>query len=231
MIINCFIFARGGSKGLPRKNIKELCGEPLIAYSIKLAIKSDFFQNIFVSTDDSEIEKVSKQYGAKVIKRPGYLSTDNSPEIDSWKHAIDYVERNYGNFDEFVSLPATSPLRNKEDIHNAILKRRQDSADICISITESGRSPYFNMVEIDNEGKLGLVIPSGANYTRRQDCPKVYDITTSVYSSTTDYIKKTKALLDGKISYIKIPKERAIDIDDIYDFCFAEAILEMTNNK
>mgnify|MGYP001238642144 CR=1 FL=1 len=120
MTINAFIFARGGSKGLPRKNIKLLDGKPLISYSINVAKSLNIFSNIFVSTDCDEIASVSREYGANVIMRPEDLATDSSPEWLSWRHAISYVASEYGKFDKFVSLPATSPLRNKQDINRAI---------------------------------------------------------------------------------------------------------------
>ena len=111
-----FIFARGGSKGLPGKNIKPLLGKPLIQYSIEIALQISDGSKVFVSTDDAEIAKVSSSSGAIVIERPFELSQDDSPEWLAWKHAISWVRERYGDFEEFISLPATSPLRRVKDV-------------------------------------------------------------------------------------------------------------------
>ena len=117
-----FIFARGGSKGLPGKNIKPLSGKPLIEYSISVAKSCPSIDEVFVSTDDPAISEISRQAGAVIIDRPIELASDVSPEWLSWRHAIKWVENNYGKFQFFVSLPATSPLRSVTDVENAIAK-------------------------------------------------------------------------------------------------------------
>ena len=220
-----FIFARGGSKGLPGKNIKMLEGKPLLQYSIETAIASPSVQKIFVSTDDDAIAKVALESGAILIERPLELATDSSPEWLSWRHAIEWVKKHYGNFDGFISLPATSPLRAVEDVEAAIDKRIQMDADICISVTPSNRSPYFNMVKNNKDGFIELVNNSKVDIIRRQDAPEVFDITTVVYVSTPNFILNSYGLFSGKVTSIEVPKSRAVDIDDIYDFNFAETIL------
>lgn len=224
--IYAFIFARGGSKGLPGKNIKALAGKPLIQYSIETALASYSISKVFVSTDDKEIAEVALAAGAIIIDRPNALATDNSPEWLSWRHAIEWVTTKYGEFNGFVSLPATSPLRSVEDVEAAISKRIDSQADICISVTPASRSPYFNMVKLNADGLVSLVIPPVAEVTRRQDAPEVFDITTVVYVSTTDFILNNYGLFSGKVTSINVPKERAVDIDDIYDFKLAEAIIK-----
>ena len=224
MTANAFIFARGGSKGLPRKNIKILNGKPLICHSIDVAFACNEFDQVYVSTDCDEISAISKAAGATVIKRPVELAGDESPEWLAWQHAITYVFNHYGEFDEFVSLPATSPLRSKEDVTLAMRKRGGQQADLCIAITPANRSPYFNMVKVANDGQLELVNKPETKVNRRQDAPKVFDITTVVYASTTEFILNNTNMFDGKIVGIEVPKERAVDIDDIYDFMLAEAI-------
>lgn len=229
MTINAFIFARGGSKGLPRKNIKLLDGKPLISYSINVAKSLNIFSNIFVSTDCNEIASVSREYGANVIMRPEDLATDSSPEWLSWRHAISYVASEYGKFDKFVSLPATSPLRNKQDINRAIKKLEESNSDICISVTPASRSPYFNMVKLTNSGTCSIAIESELDLYRRQDAPKLFDITTVVYATKVDFILNKKSIFDGNVVAIEVPKERAVDIDDIYDFIYAESLIKGLN--
>lgn len=220
-----FVFARGGSKGLPGKNIKELMGKPLLQYSIDIALSSTLIQKVFVSTDDEKIAEVAVGCGAIVIPRPIDLALDEAPEWLAWRHAIEWVSDNYGAFDEFVSLPATSPLRNVEDVEKAILKRRHERADMCIGVTPANRSPYFNMVKMTQEGLVELVNKPDGEFARRQDVPLVFDITTVVYASTPNFILDSYGLFSGRVVSIEVPKSRAVDVDDIYDFMLAEAIL------
>ncbi|MGO0305862.1 acylneuraminate cytidylyltransferase family protein [Endozoicomonas acroporae] len=223
---HAFIFARGGSKGLPGKNIKSLAGKPLIQYSIDSALACTSIDKVFVSTDDKRIADIAQQGGAIVIDRPAELATDTSPEWLSWRHAIEWVEAHYGSFEGFVSLPATSPLRSKEDIQSAIDKLKDQEADICISVTPANRSPYFNMVKINVNGFAELVNRPEVVVSRRQDAPEVFDMTTVVYVSTPDFIRSNLSIFSGKVTYIEVPKSRAIDIDDIYDFKLAESIIQ-----
>lgn len=225
MITYGFIFARGGSKGLPRKNIKHLLGKPLICYSIEIAQQVSILNGVFVSTDDDEIADIARGSGAIVIDRPEELACDKCPEWLAWRHAIEWVESRYGGFDDFVSLPTTSPLRNVFDVESAINKRQSAQADICISITPANRSPFFNMVKKNTNGFVELAAFTADDVTRRQDAPEVYDITTVVYAASKEFIMNGNKIFDGKVTYIEVPKERAVDIDDIYDFKLAEIIL------
>ncbi|MFB1074751.1 cytidylyltransferase domain-containing protein [Vibrio diabolicus] len=220
-----FIFVRGGSKGLPGKNIKPLAGKPLLQYSIEIAKACASVSDVFVSTDDSAIAKVAIDCGATLIERPQELATDKSPEWLSWRHAVEWVQGNYGDFDHFVSLPATSPLRSVEDVESSILQLQKDSADICISVTPASRSPFFNMVKKDEKGFIELVNKPNGEVVRRQDVPEVFDITTVVYATTPRFVLDSYGLFSGKVTSIEVPKERAVDIDDIYDFKLAEAIM------
>uniref|UniRef100_UPI0040489988 acylneuraminate cytidylyltransferase family protein n=1 Tax=Roseivirga sp. TaxID=1964215 RepID=UPI0040489988 len=220
-----FVFARGGSKGLPGKNIKHLVGKPLLQYSIDSALAAPSIDQVFVSTDDREIAQVARVGGAIVIDRPAELASDTSPEWLAWRHAIEWVQANYGEFDGFVSLPATSPLRSVEDIENAINQLSKTDADICISVTPASRSPFFNMVKKTSSGMVELVNKPHGEVIRRQDAPAVFDITTVVYAATPRFILNHYGIFSGKVSSIEVPKERAVDIDDIYDFMLAEAIV------
>lgn len=225
-----FIFARGGSKGLPQKNIKPLDGKPLIQYSIETAFATADIEKVFVSTDDAAIASVAQAAGAEIIQRPAELATDTSPEWLSWRHAIDYVRSSYGDFDVFVSLPATSPLRDETDVSAAIKQLSDTGADICISVTPANRSPYFNMVKQNEDGSVELVNRPATGVYRRQDAPEVFDITTVVYAAKPEFVLEKNALFDGKVTSVLIPKVRAVDIDDIYDFMLAEAIVKSKQN-
>ncbi len=221
-----FIFARGGSKGLPGKNIKHLAGKPLLQYSIDTALVCPSIEKVFVSTDDIQIAEVARSGGAIVIERPDELANDTSPEWLSWRHAVTWVQDNYGLFDRFISLPATSPLRSVEDVENAISRLTVVDADICISVTPASRSPYFNMVKRTDSGLVELVNQPSDAVTRRQDAPNVFDITTVVYVTTPIFILNQYGIFSGNVTSIEIPKERAVDIDDIYDFKLAQVLIQ-----
>ena len=217
-----FIFARGGSKGLPGKNIKKLGGIPLIAHGIRLAKAMDRVDRVFVSTDDARIAAVATQFGADVIDRPATLATDNASEWMAWQHAIEHVRALGLNFDIFLSLPATSPLRNAQDVANC-LDALQADTDVVITVTPSARSPYFNMVTTDAAG-LAHVVLGTTEFKRRQDVPPVYDITTVAYVARPDFILTHERLFAGRVRPVVIPKERAVDIDDKYDFKLAKVL-------
>ena len=231
MITHAFIFARGGSKGLPGKNIMPLLGKPLIQYSIEVALKATGIDKVFVSTDDNDIAEVTRSVGAIVIDRPVELAQDDSPEWQAWKHAISWVKERYGEFEEFISLPATSPLRSVKDVESAILGRSNIGADICIAVTPASRSPYFNMVKESSNNLIELVNKPANLISRRQDAPEVFDITTVVYVANVEFIMKNNNLFDGIVTSVEVPKHRAVDIDDMYDFNFAESILNNTFNE
>lgn len=218
-----FIFARGGSKGLPGKNIKELGGIPLLAHSIRLAQTIERVERIFVSTDDAQITAAATQFGADVIDRPADLATDTASEWMAWQHAIEHVRALGLNFDIFLSLPATSPLRNEQDVCNC-LDALQADTDVVITVTPSARSPYFNMVSTDAAG-LAHVVLGTAEFKRRQDVPPVYDITTVAYVARPDFILTHERLFEGRVRPVVIPKERSVDIDDEFDFKLAQVLL------
>ena len=225
-----FIFARGGSKGLKKKNIKIFGGKPLIAHTILQALDCQIFDKVFVSTDDNEIASISTSFGAEVIMRPDSLAQDNSPEWLSWRHAISYTEEHFGAFEKFISLPPTSPLRNKDDIMNAINHLNMNAkADLCLAISESSRNPSFNMVFKDEKDFLELATKTEKPIIRRQDAQPIFDITTVVYVAKTQYIMEKEGIFSGSVIGFEIPRERAVDIDDILDFQFAEFLYEQLN--
>ncbi|MDB3994437.1 acylneuraminate cytidylyltransferase family protein [Gammaproteobacteria bacterium] len=220
-----FIFARGGSKGLPGKNILPLNGIPLIGYSIEIAKEIGEISEIYVSTDDKGIAQVAKDLGAQVILRPNELATDTSPELDSWKHAISYLQNKESYFERFISLPPTAPLRNKDDVTKALAKF-DESTDLVVTMTDAQRSPYFNMVKMNNSGYVETIIKNENKYIRRQDAPLCYDLTTVAYVSSPTYILSASNLFNGRVKAVNIPKDRSIDIDDKLDFDLAEMILK-----
>ena len=173
-----FIFARGGSKGIPRKNLKTLGGKPLICWSIDVALKCPSIDGVYVSTDDSEIAEVASACGAEVpFMRPKELAADSSAEWLAWRHAIDFLYAQGVEFDRFVSLPATSPLRSVDDVENCI-EALDNETDIVVTVKKAERSPFFNMVTIGDDGLSRLAMTSDEKVSRRQDAPLVFDMTT-----------------------------------------------------
>ncbi len=217
--IFAFVFARGGSKGLINKNLLPIGGVPLVGRSIKIAKKLEIIEKIFVSTDSKEIAEIGKSYGAEIISRPSNLSQDNSPEWEAWRHAISTVKEKYGSFDIFISLPATSPLRTSEDVTLCINKfiNYQSNTDILITVMPSKKSPWFNMVKIEEDGYTTL-LNKGHNYTCRQQVPKSFEISTLAYVSTPSHIEKVSSIWSGKVKSVEFPYERALDIDDRLDY-------------
>lgn len=222
MSVYAFIFARGGSKGLPGKNIKLLGGIPLIGHAIMLAQQIVAIKKIYVSTDSEEIANVAKSFSAEVIKRPDDLASDNASEWLAWQHAIQFLNDRGEYFDVFLSLPTTSPLRGIEDVEQC-LATLSDDTDVVVTVAHAARSPYFNMLTRSDDGTSEVVIHSEA-IRRRQDAPVVYDMTTVAYVTRPDFILSNTGIFSGKVKSVIVPKERAIDIDDPFDFSIAEAL-------
>lgn len=233
MNIVCFTFARGGSKGIKDKNIKLLNGKPLIAYSIEKSKKIDLVSDVIVSTDSSKIKKISKIYGAEVpFLRPKALASDNSPEILSWRHAIErYESLKKKKIDIFISLPTTAPLVKSKTLKKALkfFIKKKSQYDLLLSITETNHYPQFNMVYLGKKKVVNL-IDNRKKVSNRQKIKNIFNITTGFYISTPKFINKCKnSIFNGKICGYKIKKSEAIDIDDIHDFKFAEYL--MKNDK
>jgi N-acylneuraminate cytidylyltransferase len=228
MRIRAFIFARGGSKGVPRKNIRDLAGKPLIAHTIDIARAAPSLGEVFVSTDDEEIAEVARAHGAQVpFLRPAELAGDTASEWLAWRHAIVWVARNEGVFDLFVSLPTTSPFRSIEDVEACIrIMRDEPETDVVATVKPADRSPYFNMVRIDENGAAQLVIPPSGPVVRRQDAPAVYDMTTVCYAARPRFVLEKSGLFEGRLRVVEVPAERALDIDTPFDFAIAEYLAE-----
>jgi CMP-N-acetylneuraminic acid synthetase len=229
MSIWAAVFARGGSKGLPGKNLKALGGLPLVVHSIRVGLEIPGVSGVLCSTDSEEIRTVAEQHGATVpFLRPAELAEDDSPEWLSWKHLAQHlIEAGASPEDLLVSLPATAPLRTVADVESAIAKHRTSGADVVVSYTPAARSPWFNMVTEGTDGFLRTVIETdGDGVSRRQDAPKVFDLATVVYVTTLGFVPRADSLFDGKVAGFEVPAERAIDIDTQLDFDIAEYLFD-----
>lgn len=221
------ICARGGSKGVPKKNIKLLGGRPLICWSIETARQCSYIDKVVVSTDSPDIAATAKEHGAEVpFIRPAPLAKDNSPEWLVWQHAL----RTLSEMENFTSdyltvLPPTSPFRSIEDVNESIELLDNENIDIVISVTHSNRNPYFNMVELDSDGFAYLSKRSEQIVFRRQDAPRVLDMTTVLYTAKTDFVLNASGVFEGRVKTLEIPEIRALDIDTKMDFKFAEFLI------
>jgi CMP-N-acetylneuraminic acid synthetase len=220
--IIALICARSGSKGIPKKNLLKFKETTLLGNSIIQAKKNKYIRRVFVSTDSSKIAKYAKKNGAEVpFIRPAYLAKDNSAEIHTWRHAIKFFQNKLKiKFDYIVSIPTTSPLRDIKDIDKSIKKAILNDCDIVFTISPSKNNPYFNMVHL-KKNKLKIISDGKKKYFTRQQAPKCYDLTTVCYVFKPNYILKNLNLFSGKVGFVTIPSERAIDIDTKLDYKIA----------
>ena len=226
MKIVATICARGGSKGIPSKNIRLLAGKPLIVHTIETAKKCRLIDRIIVSTDSPKIVEIAEKNGAGVpFIRPKELATDEAPKLVVIKHSVQFLESRQGYHpDIIVDLDPTSPLRTVKDIEACIKMVRDDGADNVFSVIRAHRNPYFNMVEVVN-GQVQLVKKLASPVARRQDAPQVYDMNASIYAWKKDALLNNDSLFLEHTRIYEMP-EWAKDIDNAADFIFAEYILK-----
>lgn len=221
------ICARGGSQGVPGKNIRMLCGKPLIVHTIEQALACQFSGSVYVSTDSPEIARIAEQAGAIVpFMRPPELATSTAGKIPVIQHLVEFVEHAGSKVDKIVDLDPTSPLRTVEDI-NACVNLLDTETDVVITGYEAEKNPYFNMVESKQDGNIALVSKLEKGVVRRQDAPKVYAMNASVYVWHRKSLDK--GLWDGRAKLHVMPRERSIDIDHEIDFRLVE--IYMTGNE
>ena len=231
--ILCTICARGGSKGVKNKNIRSLLGKPLIAYTIEQALESGLFSHVVVSSDSDEILVTAKRYGAEVFfKRPPEMATDKAGKLDVIKHAFIESEKHFGEtYDYHIDLDATSPLRLVGDIKNALNQFIKDDNDILITGAPARRSPYFNLVEVDSEGKVSLSKTLKKKILRRQDSPLCYDMNASIYIWKRDALLQFDSIFVEKTGIYVMPENRSQDIDSELDYKIVELIMKERDNN
>lgn len=229
MRATAFIFARGGSKGVPKKNIRPFCGKPLIAWSIEQAQAVSRIDRVIVSTDSEEIAAVARIFGAEVpFLRPAEFARDDSPEWSAWQHALSYVREHTGSLpDAMISVPATAPLRLPLDIESCLDEYEKGVADVVITVTDAHRNPYFNMVKTLPDGTVEPVISPKSAIVRRQDAPSVYDMATVAYVARPEFVMAHNGPFDGTVRAVRVPPERAVDIDTLLDFQIAECLFNL----
>lgn len=215
------IAARGGSKGLPRKNILPLAGKPLIAWSIECASQSKYIDRCIISTDDQEIANIAKEWGGDVpFLRPAELARDDTPGILPVMHAVE----NIGGYDLVVLLQPTSPLRTPSDIDGCLKTMTDANAPACVSVTPAEQSPFW-MYMITEKGTLKPVLDGADRDVPRQRLPDVYVLNGAVYAAEIEWLKETRSFLTGETAAYVMPRERSVDIDTLDDFRMAEMMM------
>ena len=224
--ILAIIPARSGSKGLKDKNIRELNGKPLIAYTIEAAKKSGIFDEIVVSTDSEEYANIARKYGAKVpFLRPSDLSKDTTSTTDVIINLLNYYKEIGIEFEGFMLLQPTSPLRDELDIINSLNLFKEKNANSVVSVCECEHSPLLT-TNLDNEGKLDGFIKN-IKGKRRQDLDIYYRLNGAIYLCKIDYFLTYKDFYKEKSFPYIMDSNKSIDIDDIYQFKLAEIIMEL----
>jgi N-acylneuraminate cytidylyltransferase/CMP-N,N'-diacetyllegionaminic acid synthase len=226
MEILYIIPARGGSKGLPGKNIRLLGNKPLIAYSIEAAVNSIFKGTVIVSTDDEEIASVGKKYGATVpFIRPNELATDVASTMDVVFHAINFYKQQHVFFDLIVVLQPTSPLRTSTDIDQAISLMKEKNVAAVVSVCESEHHPLWTNI-LPADGSMKNFIREEVKGKNRQQLPVNFRLNGALYISKSEALEIYKGFIHEKtIAYI-MPTDRSVDIDHEIDFKLAELLLK-----
>ncbi len=228
----CTILARGGSKGVPGKNIRLLAGRPLIAHSVEQARACGLFDVVAVSSDDPAILSAAEKAGAdELVVRPGELASDEAAKLPAIRHCVEVVEASRdGRFDVIVDLQPTSPLRSVEDVLGAVALLEEEKAGNVITGSQAKCSPYFNLVEVLSDGTVGLSKPTDPPITRRQDAPASFDMNGSIYVWQRDVLMEGAGLFMPGTRLFEMPEERSADIDTELDFAFVAFLMAREKN-
>lgn len=217
--------ARGGSKGVPRKNVRMLGGKPLIAWTIEAATQSKYIDRVMLSSEDEEIIEVAKKWGCDVpFVRPKELAQDDTPSMEVILHGIEQVK----GYDYIVLLQPTSPFRTTEDINKCIEKCVENNQESCVSIVEVSQNPYWMYTVKENE-VLNPLIEIDDKYYQRQKLPKTYILNGAVYVASIEWLKQSKSFLSKNTTSVEMTKEKSIDIDTMLDFKVASLLIDSKN--
>jgi CMP-N,N'-diacetyllegionaminic acid synthase len=219
------ITARGGSKGIPRKNIMPIAGHPLLWWTITAAKQARRLSRLIVSTDDPEIAQLAREYGAEVpFERPSALAQDNTPHIPVMLHALDWLENNGGLSEYLFLLQPTSPLRTTEDIDAAIALATERRVDGVVGVVEANRHPYL-IKKILSDGVLEDYVANPQGHVLRQDFPPAYAVNGAVYVNRCSSLRRDRTILPkGTLAY-PMPVARSLDLDSPLDFMLVEQLL------
>lgn len=226
----CFIAARGGSRGVPNKNIKSIGGKPLIAHTIEKAIKSNLFNHVIVSTDSKKIAYISKQYGATVpFMRPKNLASNNADGKDVILHGIKKLKSLGYEFNILVSLDCTVPFIKIRDIKKSVNLLRKNNSSVVCAVYKQHLNPYFNIAEINSNGYLKLVKDRKISPKNRQDAPTVYQLN-GLYTIDTEKFLKFGKKIFNSMNPLEISIDSGLMIDTKFEFELAKLIFDKNKN-
>ncbi len=233
MNILCVISARGGSQGVPGKNVRVLMGKPVIAHAIETALSAQEIGRVVVSTDSEAIASAARSAGAQVpFMRPSELAQSDTGKFQVWQHALAACEALDGvRYDLYVDIDCTNPLIEASDVSGAIarfvsLRAASVPVDAVFTVARARRNPYFNLVEPDQAGALRMSKNRGATVLARQSAPPVFEHVAGVYVLDPAYLRRANHLLDGHAQGYEVPEEKAFDIDSELDFLLIEFLLQ-----
>ncbi len=219
------VFARGGSKGVPRKNLQAVGGISLVGRAVDAAVACVGIDRVLVSTDDEEIVAVAEAHGAEAPwRRPRELAADDAPEWLAWQHAVRTEEEAGRPIGTLVSVPPTAPLRRPVDIAAALGRFAAGDVDAVVTATPARRHPAFNLVRLDDQGHAVLADPAG-RAVRRQDVSPLYDLATVAYVADAAFVARADRLLDGRVGMALVPEKSALDIDTEHDLLVARLLV------
>lgn len=229
----CTIAVRGGSKGVPGKNWREIAGAPLFTHSVHHALASGLFDEVVVTTDSADVMRISETLsGVQIVRRPAELASDTSGKVPAIVHAVLSVEKELGmKFSTVVDLDATSPLRTVEDITGAVGLLENNGYESVITGSEAHRSPYFNLVEEDSTGVVAVSKQLDKSILRRQDAPRSFDMNASIYVWVRDALVAEPKVFFPSTHLFEMPVERSHDIDSELDFEIVEFLLSKRKLK
>jgi CMP-N,N'-diacetyllegionaminic acid synthase len=221
------ICARGGSKGVPRKNLRPLHGKTLIARAVEQALAAGVFDHVVSSTDDAEMADAARQAGAEVpFLRPAHLAEDASNKWYVFRHLVTELEgRGLGPVGIVADLDTGAALRNVEDIRGSLRNLIETGADVCVTAYEADHNPYYNMVEMDAQGIARVCNPPPLPIANRQQAPPVYNLSPAIFAIRRSALFEREHWSQCRMTLWVIPRERAVDIDTEFDFRLVEFLL------
>jgi len=227
------IFARGGSKGVPNKNLRQVGGMSLIERSVLQALEIKGISRVFCSTDSELIAQEAQKFGAEVPwLRPAELAQDSSKEWDSWVHLVKWLHSNETYPEYLVTVPCVAPLRTVDDLNKCVELATTSGADVVMAVADSYKNPWFNMVTIDpTNAQTRLVNEPPQRINNRQEAPIVYDVSTVTFILKCSFLLSATSIYDGDTRAIILPKSHCVDIDTEDDISYAEFLLARRNES
>jgi len=227
------IFARGGSKGVPNKNLRQVGGMSLIERSVLQALEIKGISRVFCSTDSELIAQEAQKFGAEVPwLRPAELAQDSSKEWDSWVHLVKWLHSNETYPEYLVTVPCVAPLRTVDDLNKCVELATTSGADVVMAVADSYKNPWFNMVTVDPiNAQARLVNEPPQRINNRQEAPIVYDVSTVTFILKCSFLLSATSIYDGDTRAIILPKGHCVDIDTEDDISYAEFLLAKRNES